>query len=102
MPTDPIANIIASVLLAQLVLGGIQLFGFHQVNKRFVATEFPAHAARIDGRFGVLEKQQEAIWAELRQVQRIVDRHEVILERRGTEDLDDTRSGTSRDRRRRT
>ncbi len=98
-----VANLIAGVLITQLVLGGLSLLGFYHGGKRFISTEFPAQISRIDNRLEGLDKHVSALATELREMRRDVDRHEVILERRdrgGGDDLDDTRAG--RERRRRT
>lgn len=99
MPVDPIANLIAGVLVTQLVLGGLSLIGFYHQNRRFMTTEFPAQIARIDSRFQGQDVRLEKIEVEMRDMRRAVDRHEIILSERRGDDLDDTRSGVPRRRR---
>lgn len=102
MTANSVANLIAGVLITQLVLGGLSLFGFYHVVKRFMTTEFPAQITRVDSRLETMDKHIAALGSELREMRRDVDRHEILLDRRGGDDLDDTRSGAPRDRRRRT
>ena len=103
--TDPIANLVAGVLVTNVVVGAIALVGFYAVVRRFMSTEFPAQITRVDNRLEAMDRHLAALALELREMRRDVDRHDVILERRdrgGGDDLDDTRGGgPGRDRRRR-